>query len=230
MAADYNALLAKAQENLTEWSVLLPASTAGHTPHTLLYPRTLPYPNRQRQTMSAYSQEIKDAIRTVANWPEDGVMFRDIMPLLQNRAVFRKLIDSFVHRYQDQQLDAIAAIDARGFILGAPLAYELGLSLVPVRKKGKLPFKTVTQSYDLEYGSATIELHTDAFKAGDRVLVMDDLIATGGTMLAACELVRQLQAEVVEVAAIIDLPDLKGSEKLRNAGFDVYAICEFDGH
>lgn len=180
--------------------------------------------------MSRYSQDIKNAIRTVPDWPEAGVMFRDIMPLLQDAQVFRKLIDSFVHRYQGMQLDAIAAIDARGFILGAPLAYELGLSLVPVRKKGKLPFATVTQEYDLEYGSATIELHTDAFKAGDRVLVMDDLIATGGTMLAACELVRKLGAEVVETAAIIDLPDLKGGDKLRQAGFDVYAICEFDGH
>jgi adenine phosphoribosyltransferase len=179
--------------------------------------------------MSRYSQEIKDAIRTVPNWPEEGVMFRDIMPLLQDVQVFRKLIDSFVHRYQGMQLDAIAAIDARGFILGAPLAYELGLSLVPVRKKGKLPFDTVTQDYDLEYGSATIELHTDAFNSGDRVLVMDDLIATGGTMLAACELVTKLGAEVVETAAIIDLPDLKGGDKLRQAGFDVYAICEFEG-
>ncbi|MEL7400960.1 MAG: adenine phosphoribosyltransferase, partial [Pseudomonadota bacterium] len=113
--------------------------------------------------------------------------------------------------------------------LGAPLAYELGLSLVPVRKKGKLPFDTVTQDYDLEYGSATIELHTDAFNSGDRVLVMDDLIATGGTMLAACELVTKLGAKVVETAAIIDLPDLKGGDKLRQAGFDVYAICEFEG-
>ncbi|NVK37753.1 MAG: adenine phosphoribosyltransferase [Gammaproteobacteria bacterium] len=180
--------------------------------------------------MSVYQDEIKNAVRTVENWPEPGVMFRDIMPLLQNKQVFRKLIDSFVHRYQGMKLDAVAAIDARGFILGAPLAYELGLSLVPVRKKGKLPFETVCQSYDLEYGSAEIELHTDAFKPGDNVLVMDDLIATGGTMLAACELVKKLGANVVEVAAIIDLPDLKGSEKIKAAGFDVYAICEFDGH
>ena len=179
--------------------------------------------------MSVYSDEIKQAVRTVENWPEPGVMFRDIMPLLQDKRIFRKLIDSFVHRYQGQKIDAVAAIDARGFILGAPLAYELGVSLVPVRKKGKLPFDTVTQSYDLEYGSAEIELHTDAFKAGDRVLVMDDLIATGGTMLAACELVKRLDAQVVEVAAIIDLPDLKGSEKLKAQGFDVYSICEFKG-
>lgn len=179
--------------------------------------------------MSVYEEEIKQAVRTVENWPEQRVMFRDIMPLLQNKNVFRKLIDSFVHRYQNMEIDAVAAIDARGFILGAPLAYELGLSLVPVRKKGKLPFTTVTQSYDLEYGSAEVELHTDAFKPGDNVLVIDDLIATGGTMLAACELVKQLGANVVEVAAIIDLPDLKGSEKIKAAGFKVYSICQFAG-
>lgn len=179
--------------------------------------------------MSVYQEEIKQAVRTVENWPEPGVMFRDIMPLLQDKKIFRKLIDSFVHRYQGMNIQAVAAIDARGFILGAPLAYELGLSLVPVRKKGKLPFSTVSQSYNLEYGSAEIELHTDAFKAGDNVLIMDDLIATGGTMLAACELVKKLGANVIEVAAIIDLPDLKGSEKIREAGFNVYSICQFDG-
>lgn len=179
--------------------------------------------------MSVYQEEIKQAVRTVENWPEEGVMFRDIMPLLQNPKIFRKLIDSFVHRYQGQAIDAVAAIDARGFILGAPLAYELGISLVPVRKKGKLPFQTVSQSYKLEYGQAEIELHTDAVRTGDKVLVMDDLIATGGTMMAACELVKKLGAEVVEVAAIIDLPDLKGGDKLREAGFEVYSICEFDG-
>lgn len=179
--------------------------------------------------MSVYQEEIKQAVRTVENWPEEGVMFRDIMPLLQNPKIFRKLIDSFVHRYQGQAIDAVAAIDARGFILGAPLAYELGISLVPVRKKGKLPFQTVSQSYKLEYGEAEIELHKDAVRTGDKVLVMDDLIATGGTMMAACELVKKLGAEVVEVAAIIDLPDLKGGDKLREAGFEVYSICEFDG-
>lgn len=153
--------------------------------------------------MSVYSEEIKQAVRTVSDWPEQGVMFRDIMPLLQNPKIFRKIIDSFVHRYQGQPIDAVAAIDARGFIIGAPLAYELGVPLVPVRKKGKLPFQTVTQSYKLEYGEAEIELHTDAVRTGDKVLIMDDLIATGGTMLAACELVKKLGAEVLEVAAII---------------------------
>ncbi len=180
--------------------------------------------------MSHYQEEIKNAVRTVENWPSEGVMFRDIMPLLQDPKIFRKIIDSFVHRYQGKNIDAIAAVDARGFILGAPLAYELGISLVAVRKKGKLPFDTVCQSYELEYGHAEIELHTDAFNEHDNVLLIDDLIATGGTMLAACELVSRLNAKVIEVAAIIDLPDLKGSEKLKQAGFDVYSICEFNGH
>ncbi|EAT11326.1 adenine phosphoribosyltransferase [Bermanella marisrubri] len=179
--------------------------------------------------MSAYENEIKQAVRTIENWPDEGVMFRDIMPLLQDAHIFRKLIDSFVHRYQKETVDAVAAIDARGFILGAPLAYELGVPLVPVRKKGKLPYETVSQSYKLEYGEAEIELHTDALKAGDNVVVMDDLIATGGTMLAACELIKKLDANVLEVAAIIDLPDLKGSERLRDAGFNIYSICQFDG-
>ncbi len=179
--------------------------------------------------MSIYSDEIKAAVRTVADWPEPGVMFRDIMPLLQDPRIFRKIIDNFVHRYQGMEIDCIAAVDARGFIFGAPLAYELGISLVPIRKKGKLPFETVCQSYDLEYGQAEIEVHTDAFKAGDKVLIMDDLIATGGTMLAACELVKKLDAEVIEVAAIIDLPELNGATLLKQAGFDVFAICEFSG-
>ena len=179
--------------------------------------------------MSAYENEIKQAVRTIENWPEEGVMFRDIMPLLQDAHIFRKLIDSFVHRYQKEKVDAVAAIDARCFILGAPLAYELGVPLVPVRKKGKLPYETVSQSYKLEYGEAEIELHTDALKAGDNVVVMDDLIATGGTMLAACELIKKLDANVLEVAAIIDLPDLKGSERISAAGFNIYSICQFDG-
>jgi|TARA_B110001454_G_C12631105_1_gene396980 adenine phosphoribosyltransferase len=178
--------------------------------------------------MSVYSEQIRQAVRTIADWPKPGIQFSDITPLMLDPKIFRMLIDSFVHRYQGQDIQGIAALDARGFLLGAPLAYELGLPLVPVRKQGKLPYETITQSYDLEYGNATIELHTDAFKAGDKVLVIDDLIATGGTMLAACELVKKLGAEVVECAAIIDLPALNGSNKIREAGFDVYSICDFD--
>ncbi|WP_106478291.1 adenine phosphoribosyltransferase [Phytohalomonas tamaricis] len=177
--------------------------------------------------MSIYGDYIKSVIRTVRDWPEPGVNFRDITPVLQNSAAFRKLIDSFVHRYQEMDLDAIAAIDARGFIIGAPVAYELGCSFVPVRKKGKLPFKTISETYTLEYGEATVELHSDAFREGDRILIMDDLIATGGTMLAAAKLIGRSGGNVVETAAIIDLPEIGGSEKIRAEGHSVFAVCSF---
>src|SRR5690606_11836300 len=126
--------------------------------------------------MSVYGDYIKTVIRTVRDWPQPGVNFRDITPILQNKSAFRKLIDSFVHRYHDAELDAVAAIDARGFIVGAPIAYELNCSFVPVRKKGKLPFKTLSETYTLEYGEASVELHSDAFRTGDRILLVDDLI------------------------------------------------------
>ena len=179
--------------------------------------------------MSYFSDTIKAAIRTVPDWPEPGVQFRDITTALQDRTVFRKLIDAFVHRYHGQEIDAIAAVDARGFILGSPLAYELNASFVPVRKKGKLPFETLVEDYTLEYGTASVELHQDAFKPGDRVVLVDDLIATGGTMLAGARLIQRIGAEIVEVAAMVDLPDLGGSRKLREDGLSVYTVCEFAG-
>ncbi|MFD2189795.1 adenine phosphoribosyltransferase [Pistricoccus aurantiacus] len=177
--------------------------------------------------MSIYGDYIKSVIRTVPDWPQPGVNFRDITPLLQNSAAFRKLIDSFVHRYQEMRLDTIAAIDARGFIIGAPLAYELNCSFVPVRKKGKLPFKTLSETYKLEYGESAVELHADAFERGARILVVDDLVATGGTMLAAAKLIRRSGGEVVETATIIDLPELGGSQKIRDDGYDLFAVCSF---
>jgi adenine phosphoribosyltransferase len=173
---------------------------------------------------------IKRQIRSVPDWPEKGVMFRDITPLLQNPKSLRVLIDLFVHRYMDERLDLVAGIDARGFILGAIVAYELNLGFVPIRKKGKLPFKTVAEEYELEYGSATVELHSDACKPGDRVLLIDDLIATGGTMMAGKKLLERLGAVVVEGAAIVDLPELGGSKKLRDAGLKLHTIVNFDGH
>lgn len=172
---------------------------------------------------------ICDRIRTVPDWPIAGVQFRDITPLLQDPATFRRLIDCFVHRYDERGLDVVACIDARGFLLGGALAYELGLSLVPVRKQGKLPFDTIGETYELEYGTAEVELHTDAVSAGQRVLLLDDLIATGGTMLAGVALIKRLGGEVVEAAAIVDLPDLGGSTRLRDAGIDVFTVCEFEG-
>ena len=172
---------------------------------------------------------IKSHIRTVPDWPEPGVMFRDITPLLQSPKTLRVLIDLFVHRYRDQDLDLVAGIDARGFILGAIVAYELNLGFVPIRKKGKLPYTTVAEEYELEYGSATVEMHADACKPGDRVLLIDDLIATGGTMMAGKKLLERLGAVVVEGAAIVDLPELHGSEKLRAAGLALYTIVDFQG-
>ena len=173
---------------------------------------------------------IRSHIRTVPDWPAPGVQFRDITPLLSNPRVFRVLIDEFVHRYFDVKPDAIAGLDARGFIIGSVLAYELNVGFLPIRKKGKLPFNTVEESYELEYGSATVEMHTDAVKPGDRVVLIDDLIATGGTMLAAKRLLDRLGAVVIEGAAIVDLPDLGGSRKLREAGLSLFTLVDFAGH
>ncbi|AYH45573.1 adenine phosphoribosyltransferase [Azoarcus sp. DN11] len=172
---------------------------------------------------------IRERIRTVADWPRRGVQFRDITPLLQDRKVFRVLVDSLVDRYREADLDYVAGVDARGFILGAAVACQLNLGFIPVRKKGKLPCATLTEDYALEYGSAAMEIHSDACRSGDRVLLIDDLVATGGTLLAASKLLRRTGAEVVEAAAIIDLPALGGSERARREGIPFYAVCEFDG-
>ena len=173
---------------------------------------------------------IRSHIRTVPDWPAPGVQFRDITPLLQNPKAFRVLIDQFVHRYFDVRPGAIAGLDARGFIIGAVLAYELNVGFVPIRKKGKLPFTTVAETYELEYGSATVELHTDAVRSGDRVVLIDDLIATGGTMMAGKRLLERLGATVIEGAAIVELPELGGAAKLRASGLAVHTLVQFAGH
>ncbi|MDC6167007.1 adenine phosphoribosyltransferase [Paucibacter sp. XJ19-41] len=173
---------------------------------------------------------IKSHIRTVPDWPSTGVQFRDITPLLSNPRVFRVLIDQFVHRYFDAKPTAIAGLDARGFIIGSVLAYELNIGFIPIRKKGKLPFTTVEETYELEYGSATVEMHTDAVKPGDRIVLIDDLIATGGTMMAGAKLLQRLGALVVEGAAIVDLPELGGSQRLQQSGLPLFTLVDFDGH
>lgn len=175
---------------------------------------------------------LRQHIRTVLDWPTPGVQFRDITPMLQDAKVFRVLIDAFVQRYvnAEHRPNVVAGLDARGFILGAVVAYELGIGFVPIRKKGKLPFTTVEETYELEYGSATVELHTDAVKAGDRVLLIDDLIATGGTMMAGKKLLERLGAEVLEGAAIVDLPELGGSAKIRDSGLPLFTLIDFEGH
>jgi adenine phosphoribosyltransferase len=172
---------------------------------------------------------IRSHIRTVPDWPHPGVQFRDITPLLSNPRVFRVLIDQFVHRYFDSKPDAIAGLDARGFIIGSVLAYELNIGFIPIRKKGKLPFTTVQESYELEYGSASVEIHTDAAAAGDRIVLIDDLIATGGTMLAGARLLQRLGATVIEGAAIVDLPELGGSKRLRDSGLPLFTMVDFSG-
>lgn len=171
---------------------------------------------------------IRDAIRTIENWPEPGVQFRDITTLLQDPIAFHKVIDILVARYKDAKIDVVAGLDARGFIFGPIVAYELGVGFVPIRKKGKLPYKTYAETYTLEYGSlTTVEIHTDAIQKGNRVLIIDDLIATGGTMLAACKLIQRLGGEVVECAVINDLLYLNGSKIIRDNGFTVYPMLEF---
>ena len=173
---------------------------------------------------------IKSHIRTVPDWPSAGVQFRDTTPLLSNPRVFRVLIDQFVHRYFDAKPTAIAGLDARGFIIGSVLAYELNIGFIPIRKKGKLPFTTVEETYELEYGSATVEMHTDAVKPGDRIVLIDDLIATGGTMMAGAKLLQRLGAIVVEGAAIVDLPELGGSQRLQESGLPLFTLVDFAGH
>lgn len=174
-----------------------------------------------------YAELIRRTIRSVPDWPKPGVIFRDITPVLQDPRTFRALIDLFVYRYMRQRLDLVAGVDARGFILGSVLAHELNLGFVPVRKKGKLPFDTVAEEYVLEYGNASVEMHTDAVRPGQRVLLVDDLIATGGTMLAAIKLLQRLGANVVEATAVIDLPELGGSAAIAQTGTPLFTVCQY---
>ncbi|RMX05644.1 adenine phosphoribosyltransferase [Corticibacter populi] len=178
------------------------------------------------------SRFLREHIRTVPDWPSTGVQFRDITPLLQDPQVFRVLADAFVHRYMAPGLrpDVVAGLDARGFIIGAVVAYALNVGFVPIRKKGKLPFTTVEETYELEYGNASVEIHTDAVTRGQRVLLIDDLVATGGTMLAGIKLLERLGAEVTECAAIVDLPELGGSGKVRASGHSLFTLVDFEGH
>jgi adenine phosphoribosyltransferase len=170
---------------------------------------------------------LKQRIRTVRDWPQPGVNFRDVTTLFNDPDAFRVMIEAFSLDCTELNVDVIAAIDARGFIIGGALAYQLHKPFALVRKKGKLPYQTIAEDYTLEYGSATIEINADACQAGERVLLVDDLIATGGTLLAAGKLFQKLDAELVGVAAIIDLPELGGSQKLRDAGLPVHTLCAF---
>ena len=172
---------------------------------------------------------ITSKIRTIKNYPIDGVMFRDITTLFKDPDGLREAINIFAERYKDMKIDKIAAIESRGFLIGAPLAYLLNIGLVLIRKPGKLPAETIKQDYKLEYGADQIEIHIDAIKEGEKVLIVDDLIATGGTVEAAVKLVQKMKGVVLECCFIIDLPDIGGSKKLESMGQNVFSLCEFEG-
>lgn len=172
---------------------------------------------------------IKSHIRTVPHYPHHGIMFRDITTLLKDPVGLRTTIQEIVHRYDTIAIDKVAGIESRGFIIGAPVAYQLGKGFIPIRKQNKLPAETVGRDYQLEYGSDRIEIHVDAIQPGDRVLLVDDLIATGGTAEAAAGLIQDMGGVVVECCFVIDLPDVGGRVRLENLGHKVFALCEFAG-
>lgn len=174
--------------------------------------------------------DLKDAIRTVPDYPKPGVMFRDITTLLGNPRALRMAIDLLVEPYVGAGIDKVAGIEARGFVLGGAVAHQLSVGFAPVRKKGKLPWRTLRQEYQLEYGVDSVEMHEDALAVGEKVLIIDDLIATGGTALAAVKLIEGLGATVVGASFVIDLPDLGGMQKLRDLGLQPRALCAFEGH
>ena len=171
---------------------------------------------------------IKSLIRPVPDFPKPGVVFRDITPLFQSPRALRMVVDSFIQRYVENDFSHIAAMDARGFLFGSIMAYELNKPLILFRKQGKLPAEVLAESYQTEYGEALLEVHADSLCEGDRVLIFDDLIATGGTLLAAARLVRRLGATVYEAAAIIDLPELGGSRKLQDMGIPTFTLTAFE--
>ena len=171
---------------------------------------------------------FKSLIRTIPHYPKQGILFRDITTLLQDSQGLRIVVDGLAEQYKNQPIDKIAGIEARGFIIGAALAYELGMGFVPVRKAGKLPAETISQTYALEYGTDQLEIHTDAIQSGEEVLLVDDLIATGGTAEAAIALIQKLGGIVMGAAFVIDLPALGGMNKLKAAGCSSFALCEFE--
>jgi adenine phosphoribosyltransferase len=173
------------------------------------------------------TESIKSKIRTIPNWPKKNIMFRDITTLLKNPDGLKETVDILYNRYADKKIDKVVGIESRGFILAAPLAYLLGCGFVPIRKPGKLPAECESEEYSLEYGKDKIEIHKDAINKGDRVLIVDDLLATGGTMNAARNLVKKLEGEIVECAFVVELPDLKGRKKIK--GEKIFSIVKFEG-
>ncbi len=174
-------------------------------------------------------KKVEDYIRTIADFPHEGIMFRDVTTLFADPRGFRMAIDQLLHPYAGVRFDKVVGLEARGFILGGAVAHQLSAGFVPIRKKGKLPGKVISESYTLEYGEAVVEVHDDALSAGEKVLVVDDLLATGGTAEAGIKLCERLGAEVIGCAFIVDLPDLGGRAKLEGMGMEVHALCAYEG-
>ena len=181
-------------------------------------------------TSPALQFDLRDSIRTIPDYPKPGIMFRDITTLLGNARAFRRAVDELVQPWAGMKIDKVAGIEARGFILGGAVAHQVSAGFVPIRKKGKLPYKRVTIGYSLECGIDEMEMHEDAVEKGDRVVLVDDLIATGGTAEGAVKLLRQMGAEVMAACFIIDLPDLGGADKLRKLDVPVRTLIAFGGH
>ncbi|WP_300318426.1 adenine phosphoribosyltransferase [Idiomarina sp.] len=177
--------------------------------------------------MEARLKEVKDSIGAIHDYPKPGIIFRDITPLLQNHNAFKSSVDALKQRYEESGVTQIAAIEARGFLFGSALAYALGCGITLLRKPGKLPGKVVSQSYALEYGDDELQMHQNALTSNDKVLIIDDLLATGGTVLAADKLIRSTGATVAEAAFVVSLPELGGEDKLRQAGVACYTLCQF---
>ena len=172
---------------------------------------------------------VKDYIRTIFDFPHEGIMFRDVTTLFADPRGFRMAVDQMLHPYAGQRIDKVVGLEARGFILGGAIAHQLGTGFVPVRKKGKLPGKTISEAYTLEYGEAIVELHEDAIEPGETILLVDDLLATGGTAEAGIKLIERLGGKILSCAFVIDLPELGGRKKLEAMGMDVTVLCEFEG-
>ncbi|MCV2885058.1 adenine phosphoribosyltransferase [Aestuariibacter sp. AA17] len=175
------------------------------------------------------AEYIKSVVKTVPDYPKPGIMFRDVTSVLEDHSAFTSAIKLMVEKFGPMNIDKVAGTEARGFLFGAPLAIELGVGFIPVRKPNKLPRETISETYELEYGMDTLEIHKDAIKPGERVLMIDDLLATGGTMVATANLIRRLGGVVEHAGFIISLPDLGGVQKLQEIDVESYALCDFDG-
>lgn len=175
------------------------------------------------------NKTVKDYIRTIVDFPHEGILFRDVTTLFADPRGFRMAIDQMLHPYAGEQIDKVVGLEARGFILGGAIAHQLSLGFVPIRKKGKLPGAVISEEYQLEYGEAIVEIHDDAIQPGEKILLVDDLLATGGTAQAGIRLIERLGGEIMGCAFIVDLPELGGRQKLEAMGMDVHVLCEYEG-